>query len=466
MRIKFSKINTQWYIFIFAILTICVLASKSLDSGIIMGLIMALFMFLSILKNNDFTFDFFLICTIFQNIILVLVASGVSSKDTTLIILMKELTIYICMIFSFIKRELINFDRKTCCFIAFLLLSVVEILRGGNIKLAIISLRQIIIIFSCFYFGASLKIRNIGKIYMNIVAGAVFVGVIGIVLYFFSDQNWINIGYDLFWANKTSGNSSFSFTNFYTYDFGFKLKRIVSTFVEPLSCSHFIGAGFVIAFFLIPKRYILKMFIALVLLMGFTKSSVVLFGCMIGVYIYTKIKKPSGKVVFWALFVLTIALGFSYLVIKLNNLSYASSTSNHFYAFMYGVENATLLGNGLGTAGYNAYMMGLKDYNSAYNESFFSLCIAQIGIIGVVLIYVFCGLCIVNAYKMYIKYKDKYILISLILCIDVVVESLFSASSVSMLGTGLYLVLNGITYNRVREGKVYENWSDNISCSS
>ena len=46
MRIKFSKINTQWYIFIFAILTICVLVSKTLDPRITMELIMALFMFL------------------------------------------------------------------------------------------------------------------------------------------------------------------------------------------------------------------------------------------------------------------------------------------------------------------------------------------------------------------------------------------------------------------------------------
>ena len=452
MNIKTHKKTAEWYIYIFFILAMSVLTSKILGTALVIESIMLMFLFLSICKRDEFSFNFFLVCTIFQNIILVLSASDITSKETTFIIVIKELNIYICMFFYFIKKELIDLNLRSVCFILFLMLSIIQIFRGGNIKLAVIALRQIIIIFSCFYFGASLKIRNIRRIYINIVVCSVAVGIIGIILYMFSDQKWINVGYALFWSNKTGGNSSVSFTNFYTYDFGFKLKRIVSTFVEPLSCSHFVGAGFVIAFFLIPKRYFLKIFIALVIFMGFTKSSVALFACMIGVLIYTKIKTKNGKTTFWILFTLTVMCGFSYIMMHVNNLSQASSTSNHFSAFIYGVKNASLLGNGLGTAGYNAYMMGLKEYDSAYNESFFALCMAQVGTIGVALIYTFLGSCIINNYKIYMKDKNKYVLISLILSIDIVIESFFSASSISMLGTGLYLVLNGITFNMMKEG--------------
>lgn len=52
-----------------------------------------------------------------------------------------------------------------------------------------------------------------------------------------------------------------------------------------------------------------------------------------------------------------------------------------------------------------------------------------------------------NNFKIYQKSKNKYVLVSVILLFEVMIESLFSASSISMLGSGLYFVLAGMCSN-------------------
>lgn len=166
---------------------------------------------------------------------------------------------------------------------------------------------------------------------------------------------------------------------------------------------------------------------------------------------YSKINLRYLRYLFLITCIIFGLVAINILSIKVSSLSQSTSISNHFNAFIYGLTNATLLGNGLGTTGYNALIMGLENYDSNYNESFFALSIAQIGIVGVITIYGFLFICIKHNYKLYRITNNKYILVILILSIDLFLESFFSASSISMLGTGLYCVLNGISYSFYKE---------------
>ena len=111
----------------------------------------------------------------------------------------------------------------------------------------------------------------------------------------------------------------------------------------------------------------------------------------------------------------------------------------------------TLLGKGSDSAGYNAYIYGAEYFDSASTESFFSVCISQMGIVGVVTIYCFMILIVKKGYALYKTYKNNYALVTFILGISVIIESFFSSSSISMLGTGIYFALIGIVNNYVIE---------------
>jgi O-antigen ligase len=108
------------------------------------------------------------------------------------------------------------------------------------------------------------------------------------------------------------------------------------------------------------------------------------------------------------------------------------------------MKNISLLGAGYGSTGYNAIMMG-AEADTGFAESFFATCIGQIGILGTLLLYVFIIIIGIDLFKRYRNQSRECDLISLILIVSVTLESLFSASAISMLGTGLYFILAGIS---------------------
>lgn len=434
--------------FSFVVMLFSILVAKLFHTAVFLEGIMVILLLVCSVNRNTHTVIYFVMCTVFQNVILVLMSSGISSRETTTIIILKESLVYICAIVFFLKNKIYDFKLQEVLCVIFVIVSIFNLVRAQSINLGVTALRQITIIVTCYYFGCSLKNVKLEKIFSFIVLISVIVGIIGIGLFFLNDEQWIQMGYADYWNNKTGAVTKYSFTNFYTYDLGVRLKRLVSTFVDPLACSHFIGIGFLVVFIADNKNsYILKIFITILMLMGITKSSVVLIVSTIFILNYSKINLRYLRYLFLIICIIFGLVAINILSIKVSSLSQSTSISNHFNAFIYGLTNATLLGNGLGTTGYNALIMGLENYDSNYNESFFALSIAQIGIVGVITIYGFLFMCIKHNYKLYRITNNKYILVILILSIDLFLESFFSASSISMLGTGLYCVLNGISYS-------------------
>lgn len=467
-RMMISLEELRFFIITLCIIVLSILSVILFRNAIIVEIVMLVGLILFVYKRDISTLRYFIVCTIFQNFLLIIMAPYISSFETTLIIILKELLVYGCAIIYFIEDRIIKMEVKDLLFIIFTLISIFQLMRGGTVSLGITALRQIIIVFTCFYFGCSLRIKDIEKSYSTILFYSIIVSIAGFVFFFMSDQDWLNIGYAEFWKNKTKANMSYSFVNFYTYDLGIRLKRIVSLFVDPLACSHFIGIAFLVVFFTKKKNnYVAKIILTLALIMGITKSSVVLILSAVIILNYTKIKsKILRKIFIMACLSIGVA-GLFVLSGELSNLANPTSIANHFFAFIYGLRNANLLGNGLGTTGYNALIMGLDNYDSGYNESFFALTVAQVGILGVIALYSFWIICIKNNYLAYRQTQNKYVMVTLILSIDLFIESLFSASSVSMLGTGLYCVLSGITYNVYKqEEMVNANRNNNISCCS
>jgi len=344
-----------------------------------------------------------------------------------------------------------NMNKRDYLFVAFCIVAVLNLISADSLGFAIVSLRQIMVIFMCYYFGKAIRIKNensIKIVFDNILFYCFLVCILGILLYFFSDEIWVKMGFAEYWKNKTGGNTKYNFVNFYTYDLGVKLKRMVSIFADPLAYAHFIGIGFLTLFFAYKEKYLFfKIIIIISLIMVISKGSVVLLISAVFVLNYSKIKSKYGRNLFIVICILFGLILLSKLSDYSSGLTQATSAGNHFNAFMYGIENATLFGKGLGTTGYNASIMGLDEYDTGYNESFFALCIGQIGVVGTTLIYLFIFSCIFSNYISYKQTNNKYIFISVILLFAIFIESLFSASSISMLGTGLYFILAGLCNN-------------------
>lgn len=437
---------------------IILLISLAMASLVQTEILLIGFLFISTIffcvKRDSSTFNYFLIYTIFQNLFLILCARGMTSRDTILIILIKEFIVYFGVVFYFItiKKRSINFIEMITIF--FGIVSIINILFiSESFKYSAISLRQITIIFSCYYFGKILKIKS-GEYrdLMNcILFWCIFVCVIGLGLYFFtSDKEWLSMGYGEYWANKTGGASKNQFTNFYSWDFGIKLKRMFSIFMDPLACSHFLSISLVLLVVSYKKvRWFLLPVVFVSVILGISKASLVLAAVMIVMFIYLKIENKRIKRIFIGSCIGVVAGILVFLFYYTNNVSQPTAISNHADSLFYGIRNMSLFGNGLGTSGYNATMMGLKNFDKAYNESFFALCVGQMGIFGVVPIYLFMGGISIKNFLIYQSTKNEFVLASVILVITTLIESFVSASSISMLGTGLYFVIAGVCSNTV-----------------
>lgn len=224
--------------FSFVVMLVSILVAKLFHTAVFLEGIMVILLLVCSVNRNTHTVIYFVMCTVFQNVILVLMSSGISSRETTTIIILKESLVYICAIVFFLKNKIYDFKLQEVLCVIFVIVSIFNLVRAQSINLGVTALRQITIIVTCYYFGCSLKNVKLEKIFSFIVLISVIVGIIGIGLFFLNDEQWIQMGYADYWNNKTGAVTKYSFTNFYTYDLGVRLKRLVSTFVDQIGRAH------------------------------------------------------------------------------------------------------------------------------------------------------------------------------------------------------------------------------------
>lgn len=430
-------------------------------SSLLLVTIMMGVVFIYIYDRNEDTLKFFVLYTVFQNIVLIISSSVMTGTESTLMILMKEMMVYLCAGIFLSRKCFYNFKKIDVISILFFVYSFFHvILISSDLNLGIIGLRQVLVVFFCFYFGMSIrntKEEMMDRLCIYIIYIATIVAITGLIIILLPVDFWNSIGYADYWYNKT-GNLSYDLNAFYTYDLGFKMKRMVSIFADPLANSHFLGLAFVILFSKYKKSgfYLSKLVITVALVLGLSKSTVLLIACIIIANYYFRIKKKVLR----CLFTVSVILIGIFVILKMfgyaSSLIQATSMGNHINSFKYGLMNASLMGTGYGSVGYNAIMMG-ADISREGLESFFSTLMGQSGIIGVVLMYGFLIMILTEMLKNYFKNKNINMQIALILLISTMIETLLSASAISMLGTGLYFCIIGVVYKIYCEGMNVNN---------
>lgn len=447
-----SSNRTRNFEILIAIYTLACFATLFLNNALILILFEFILTMYFVFRCNKNTLIYFIFATVLQNFTLVVLSRNMSGTETSLAIFIKELAVYLCAML-FIVQQINNSKFKNIQDIIFVFFMSYAFLISFSIaavpmSVRITSLRQFVIPFFCFYFGCSIKLKNKEdcKIDKILVFVSVIVCILGLVIYVVGNENfWINIGYRDYIYNKLGSLKNYSIANFYTWDFGIKLKRFVSIFADPLACSHFLAMAFILLFYKYPHKYLLvKMLIALCMILCLSKAHLVIIFTTVFLHFYTRTKQQSIKIFYKVFLVIGFFSAFIGLTLYTNNLKENTAIGNHFSSFLAGLRDITLLGHGLGSSGYNAKLAGLTSDASGTSESLAATLMFQMGIIGVIAFYAFIAVIISMCAKKYLKTKNKSIYACLVLMFSFCIESLVSASSLSMLGTGLYFVFTGL----------------------
>lgn len=438
------------------ILVMALASMAIIKTPVIFILITYILMFYFMLKRDESTLAFFITCCLFQNIILIVFSGYFNQNTTTIVILVKEILLYVNVVFNVLLIRLKQGRIKKIDMIAFafLLLNMFSyVFTSVDIKYQMVASRQLFIPFVCYYLGESLKLGTDGikKVNKIIISFAVILSIVGLVMYLYSPSElWGTLGYGTYIYNKT-GVSAFSYANFYTYDLGVRLQRFISFTADPLATVHYLMFAVLITFELYKKRLgEVKILFSICIVLVVSKSIVIAIVCFVCVKIYTSLKYKSNKMIIKLMIAFCAVIFLWYMDNSyMSNITTSTATSNHFGSFIYGIENSSLLGNGLGTTGFNlsADSMNIDGFDNGYAESFFAVLIAQLGWAGAIMFYGFLVYIIVSAYRKYRNTGNQIYQVTIMLIFLMVIESLFSSSSITLIGTGLYFTYAGIAEN-------------------
>jgi hypothetical protein len=431
---------------LFAVLT------HVLKNGLILLFFEALLAIYAIYKRNETTLVIFIFLTILQNFTLILLSSDISGLDTRIFIIIKELIVYICGLLGLVeclyKRKL-GFNETFLCllFIADAILSF--FVSSAPISARIASIRQFSIPFFAFYFGISLKkSNNLNLINSNLLLGGIIVCVSGLLIYLSGDDFWNKIGYQTFIANKTGIQQYADMINFYTFDFGNRIKRFVSIFGDPLACAHFLMISCLVLFYTYPhKLTFIKILMVICMCLCLSKAHIIFIISIILVKLFERTKNLETKYIYIFVIVALIFVAFVVLYFYSKDLKANTSIGNHFNSFLSGLKNISLIGNGIGTSGYNAVLTGYVDNVSGTSESLMATIIYQMGLVGVIIFYGFIITASRSCLKQLHKLHNQNFIIVLILNLTFIIESFVATSSLSMLGTALFFILMGYYLN-------------------
>ena len=402
----------------------------------------------------------FTLYTFFQNIFLVVFSPSLTSWDTNLIILYKELIVYLSVAIFFFKHQF-KYEGKIQKVILFLiaLIFLFNLIRpGAPFGLKMVSIRQLLLPYMCIYFGYSIvsSKTKIVKYLRFYIISLCIIGLIGLLMYQFEPYVlWDSLNYPRYFFNKNGAKYETGYVNFYSWDFGPQLKRFVSIIADPIAAAHMIGISLVYLFIAEKKKQTWKKVLMITCAISCVSKSLILLFLTIGIVVfYVQIKKRIYKIVFFSIAFISIFIFFTLATLYVEGLESNTASGNHLKSVIFAVYNNSLLGDGLGSAGYLAGVMTENSAEMEANESFMAVLITQLGVLGASIFYLYFILKIFQMAKLYLQTKSRIVLFGLILLTDVILESIVSGSSIAMLGTGLYFILSGL---------IFSNYSQNTN---
>lgn len=413
--------------------------------------------------GNDNKFVYALaIMIVFQNFIAIIFSGMGQSFFVTVVISLKELFVYGCIVFFFLFRngaELKTFRLVNWAAYAYIFLIIAYFLFLNGIPLFTksVSGRQLITPAALYLFGFYVKSKQerIMPYYLRIAAVVVIFGLIETFL--LGDQFWIKLGIQRYMDDKgmtlwAFGNNGLP-GNFYSFDFsgfiGTDLRRMVSFIADPTLLGQFLVLPVLYSvlakdrFKNKRKRLMYSLLLSTGMLLTLSKGA--LISTAIGVLVYLLLKKNRFSQL------IGMAMGYIvifFLVIILANYQKFSSLPAHLNGLTSNLLTVVKFpfGLGLGKSGNFASLYntsGSADTTSA-GESFIGAMLGQIGIVGTLLFFVFIAAVLSALVKRYCLSQNSDFLILASALAGTVAASFLSESAISFISAGLIFTISGI----------------------
>lgn len=433
----------------------------TLGIAMIMSLVIIIIT-IAIYKCNNSRVDLTTVLTLpvmlsaFQNVYLGFFSEYLST--TSIQILTISNFLYACFIFLILflnEHKQIQNDNMFAAFVLLVIYSVSSIvfLSSINVISSVSSMRNIISVFLFFFIGVMASEQvNIDRLQKVILTIALIVVLVGFYEVFINKSMWTTLNITDLWTKKgirvqVSGLP----TNFYSSERinGERIRRMTSTFADPVNLGAFLFAGLCIAWFRNNKF--------ITILIGFAIVLSVSKGAFLGILIFICVYAYyySSKLMFFGMIGVSGVTGLLFLLYALRTS--ANSVFLHFSGLSAAFKNLLShpLGLGLGSTGVLARQFSGFSANVEITETGLGMIIGQLGIVGlIVFVYFF-----FRIYKMSMNLENKReIVLCLSLVLGVVANIFFNEVALSPNSCALYFMIVGYYVSKVwRQRRTIKN---------
>lgn len=447
IRVKDIQSNILMMITLFVFICITFFASMG-TAGIIIAFLVFILVCILILAELSSNYELSIVLSIpimlsvFQNVYLGLFSPQLPSAIIQMLTVLNFLLA--CIIFGYLfindkkrdgKRR--KFENLMVTLIVYSIISII-FLEKYNILSIISSFRNIISIFLFFFIGflgnKKLELRKFENIILFIGLVVIFVGIYDV---FANGTLWKNLNITDLWTKKgIRVQPSGLPTNFYSSETinGERIRRMASTFADPVHLGAFLFAVYCIAWHRNKKIIAALMIIGTVM----TVSKGAWLGLLIFICVYAYYSFPKS--------VFLCFMGFSGLV-GVAFLIYAFRTSaNSVFLHISGLVAAfkglakNPFGSGIGSNGVLAKQFSGFSINENVTETGLGMVMVQLGIVGLV-IYVSYFIYLIKLCRCITDKRDAIFSLSLLL--SIIANIFFNEVALSPNTCAVYFIIIG-----------------------
>lgn len=312
------------------------------------------------------------------------------------------------------------------------------VLFHGQITSSLASFRNIINPFMYFFLGLLASVKFNFKRYLTYISYlSMFVVIFGIIERFINRNIWITINLAELWTKKGLPVSASLGVpgNFYSSEMvnGEQVRRMVSSFADPVNLGTFLFFGFMACWFL--KKRVMSLMIIACTVLAVSKGAFLGLLVFCVVWAYYKLSKTN----FTLILISSITAGIGFIL-----YSFANSTMSmllHVTGFFASLTELIHhpLGRGLGNIGVLA---GLYSQGAETNitESGLGMVIGQLGVVGLIL-YVYFFMFVNKQFNRIMDIREKILAKSLLF--SIILNVMFNEVALSPNSSAVYFIALG-----------------------
>ena len=336
-------------------------------------------------------------------------------------------------------KYIIKYEKTIIVVLLILLLQSVLLLivYPTTVVSAISSLRNILSCILLYCFGLIMSSKDSSKLFKSIIIISWFVVIFGLVERFVGLRIWQSLGITRLWYLKgISTNTVGVPLNWFSSEIirGSNLRRMVSSFADPVNLGSFLFASFVISWY--RRNKVLTSFLLVCAVLTISKGALLGFLIFIMVYFW---ESKRNRIIIPIVSLLALFIG-----IRFVNFSLTSSNGSIVVHTMGLLNSFSVLithpfGLGIGNVGVLAGLFNDSLFNSGVSETGIGMIIAQLGIVGLIAYIVFfTRLFLIPKEWDYTSERDRKLYYTLLL--SILANSFFNEVALSPNSCGIYFI--------------------------